>query len=331
MARPLFLLTILLLAAACPPAPPGDDDGCPDADGDGVCDAEDLCPGADDSQDADGDSVPDACDLCGAGDDSADADEDGVADACDLCPGADDSLDADGDSVPDGCDRCADGDDRLDADADGTPDACDLCEGEDDRVDVDGDGLPDGCDDCIPPPGALDVDADGTPDLCENLLANGGVAGDVNDWLLQPGFDQWIEYEWDSRDRDGDPASGSLKVTNISNGSIRTGPHQCIPITPGVRYSLYLWGFNPSGQSATPRFTTELIFYRGAGCTGSLADFEETIPGVDASDAWVYDEIRGFEAPADALSLRAGPVLAKIGSDPAYALFDDLHLIVEGP
>jgi len=35
---------------------------CPDADGDGVCDAQDVCPGSDDHADADADGVPDGCD-----------------------------------------------------------------------------------------------------------------------------------------------------------------------------------------------------------------------------------------------------------------------------
>lgn len=36
--------------------------GCPDADGDGVCDAEDACAGGDDDEDLDDDGIPDACD-----------------------------------------------------------------------------------------------------------------------------------------------------------------------------------------------------------------------------------------------------------------------------
>ena len=38
--------------------------GCTDSDGDGVCDADDICPGFDDLLDADGDGTPDDCDLC---------------------------------------------------------------------------------------------------------------------------------------------------------------------------------------------------------------------------------------------------------------------------
>lgn len=41
---------------------------CPDADGDGICDAVDGCPNVkDDGADHDGDGIPDACDPCGIG------------------------------------------------------------------------------------------------------------------------------------------------------------------------------------------------------------------------------------------------------------------------
>jgi hypothetical protein len=41
---------------------------CPDADGDGRCDAVDRCPNdKDDGTDHDGDGIPDACDPCGIG------------------------------------------------------------------------------------------------------------------------------------------------------------------------------------------------------------------------------------------------------------------------
>jgi hypothetical protein len=67
--------------AVMPPA-------CPDADGDKLCDAVDLCPDvADDGADRDADGRPNACDLCPdvAQDDSRDADADGKPDACDSC------------------------------------------------------------------------------------------------------------------------------------------------------------------------------------------------------------------------------------------------------
>ena len=139
---------------------------CPDEDLDGVCDADDLCPGGIDGFDDDGDGTPNACDLCEGGDDGADADADGVADACDACPLGDDTLDADGDSVADACDVCPDGDDTLDGDGDGVPYDCDVCP-LDLLDDSDGDGLCDSDDACLLGDDALDADRDGVPDACD--------------------------------------------------------------------------------------------------------------------------------------------------------------------
>ena len=65
---------------------------CPDNDGDGVCNDDDVCEGGADRVDYDGDGVPNRCDQC---------------------PGSDDTRDEDGDSVPDRCEcgtqECATG------------------------------------------------------------------------------------------------------------------------------------------------------------------------------------------------------------------------------
>ena len=173
-----------------------------DADGDGIPDDCDICPGFDDAADGDGDGMPDNCDICPGFDDAADGDGDGIPDNCDicpndpdddgdgdgvcadadLCPGFDDLLDADGDGVPDDCDICPGFNDLLDADGDGVCDGADICPGFDDGgPDSDGDSIPDACDICPGfDDGGPDGDGDSIPDVCDICpgFDDGGPDGD---------------------------------------------------------------------------------------------------------------------------------------------------------
>ena len=97
-----------------------------DSDNDGVCDANDVCPGSNDNIDSDNDGIPDGCDGCSitgnpcndgnvcTTNDSydsncncvgtyQDSDYDGVCDANDVCPNGDDTIDSDNDGIPDAC------------------------------------------------------------------------------------------------------------------------------------------------------------------------------------------------------------------------------------
>lgn len=120
-------------------------DSCNDPDRDGVCGANDKCPGSDDRIDEDRDGIPDGCDSC------IDRDRDNICDNVDDCIA---SVSA-GRNCDDG-DPCT-VDDRLDencncvgtyrdSDGDGVCDAQDDCEGADDSSDYDNDGVPDACD-----------------------------------------------------------------------------------------------------------------------------------------------------------------------------------------
>ena len=103
-----------------------------DADGDGITDGLDDCPGIGNAGqvDRDGDGLGDACDNCADADNPGqfDRDGDGVGDACDDCP---DAADAD----------------QTDGDGDGVGDLCDVCPGVADpgQEDLDGDGAGDAC------------------------------------------------------------------------------------------------------------------------------------------------------------------------------------------
>ena len=61
------------------------DEGQPDTDGDGSCNASDLCIGNDATGDTDGDGIGNACDACD-NDANNDTDGDGVCDDVDAVP-----------------------------------------------------------------------------------------------------------------------------------------------------------------------------------------------------------------------------------------------------
>ncbi|MDH3247168.1 MAG: metallophosphoesterase, partial [Saprospiraceae bacterium] len=119
-----------------------------DSDNDGVCDADDQCPGQDDNligtacDDGNACTVNDVYDAnCGCVGTLQDSDNDGVCDAEDQCPGQDDNLI--GTACDDGNDctvndvydaNCGCVGTLQDSDNDGVCDAEDQCPGQDDNL-----------------------------------------------------------------------------------------------------------------------------------------------------------------------------------------------------
>jgi RHS repeat-associated protein len=204
---PTLLLSALLLAA-CDPAPgqyvctdgfrlegticiPLDND----ADGDGILDAVDNCPGEPnpDQEDLDGDRAGDACDL--------DDDADSIPDALDNCslvpnPGQEDldgdglgdacDLDDDQDGIPDDQDVCPQIWDSAQADTDGDGDG-NACDDDDDD-----DGIPDEHDNCpvFANPQQTDSDYDGIGDLCQDDADGDGIPDGYDNCIESPNVDQ---------------------------------------------------------------------------------------------------------------------------------------------
>jgi len=133
-----------------------------DADGDGIADDSDNCPGVSnaDQADNDGDGAGNACDATPNGDD----DSDGVDNLSDNCPSVSnaDQADNDGDGAGNACDATPNGDD----DSDGVDNLSDNCPSVSnaDQADNDGDGAGNACD--ATPNG--DDDGDGVDNLSDN-------------------------------------------------------------------------------------------------------------------------------------------------------------------
>jgi CSLREA domain-containing protein len=129
-----------------------------DADGDGVDDSLDVCPGTPSGA---------AVDFNGCSVTQGDADDDGLYILQDNCPDIANptQTDSDDDGFGNVCDE--------DSDNDGVSNDVDNCPGaynpEGQTLDVDNDGHPDACDNCptVVNPDQLDTDGNGRGDLCE--------------------------------------------------------------------------------------------------------------------------------------------------------------------
>jgi OOP family OmpA-OmpF porin len=202
-----------------------------DGDGDGVSDADDKCPKAEEDRDNfrdgdgcpdpdnDGDTLLDGADRCPSdaedldqfqdedGCPEPDNDADNIADLNDPCPNA--GEDGKGKKPNDGCPST-----NEDSDGDGTPDARDKCADEpEDRdghedydgcpdIDNDGDGIPDNFDTC--PGDAEDTDGFDDADGCADPDNDKDGVSDAKDRCInQP------ETLNGNRDDDGCPDPGA--------------------------------------------------------------------------------------------------------------------------
>ena len=218
-----------------------------DSDGDGVCDANDICPGGNDNMDDDGDGIPNFCDVddcenepgtaCNDNDDCTindifnadcmcvgtfmDSDNDGVCDADDICNGGNDNMDSDGDGTPDFCDDCnlVPGtfcDDNDPCTISDVFDANCNCSGL--FIDSDNDGICDADDICNGGNDNMDSDGDGIPDFCDDVncpFDQGDPCNDGDDCTTNDAIDEQCNCVGTFLDSDND---GICDADDICNG-----------------------------------------------------------------------------------------------------------------
>jgi hypothetical protein len=115
--------------------------------------------------------------------------------------------------------------------------------------------------------------------------ANGDFGGGIGSWTNPaPSF---ISLAWSPTDATGNPASGSIAVTNFDthpNGG-GNGATQCVAVTPGSLVNLSVRIRVPSGQTGTGSVSPSLFFYTGTDCTGT-SNTNLWVSGPSRLDSW---------------------------------------------
>jgi len=136
----------------------------------------------------------------------------------------------------------------------------------------------------------------------QNLVFNPTFDTDVAGWSAE-GTSSIV---WDSLDADGNPASGSALVTNLSTtANDSTGARQCVDgLTEATFYRFAADILVPGGQSETGHAHLLAQWYGGPGCGGGQVGLVDTF-GISTStpDVWYTDSVTA-EAPAGTQSAR---------------------------
>lgn len=159
-----------------------------------------------------------------------------------------------------------------------------------------------------------------------SLVVNGGFDTGIGSWTNpSPNF---IAMSWSPTDATGNPASGSIRVTNTDThaGFGGSGPTQCVALTPGSLANISMRIRIPSGQSGTANVAPWLAFYSGNDCTGTGGgSIVLTVPS--QFDTWEMQTSTETVPP----NMHSGMLILWIGktSDAGtfMAYFDDVSVV----
>jgi len=175
--------------------------------------------------------------------------------------------------------------------------------------------------------------------VAQNLLTNNTFPSDTAGWTFA-GAAGSLTFDA-TRDADGSPGSGSAAVANTQTGvpSASVWMSQCVgSITAGTQY---YWGGKVmlrTGETTTGNSHMPVLFYDGAGCTGTTVGGTTTNsvnPATDPRGTWLTVSqgtiAGGFAAPAGAVSALVRPWITKADDTGTYTSnFDNLYFAAVG-
>jgi hypothetical protein len=154
----------------------------------------------------------------------------------------------------------------------------------------------------------------------QDLVTNGHFHTDINGWTLQGQGSQG----WDPLDWQGNPSSGSLRVTATAVGPpAATNSRQCIPLSPSGTYELGGHIRFPSGQPGGGLAAVGMLFYGTPDCSGStLATTQTPVVSSTTVNTWVESFASGITPPFGTASVIVEGAVGMTGGTSLAALFD---------
>jgi len=163
----------------------------------------------------------------------------------------------------------------------------------------------------------------------QDLVTNGHFHTDIIGWTLQGSGSE----AWDPLDFEGNPSSGSLRVTSTVTGPPEsTSSRQCIALNPSGTYELGGRIRFPSvGQAGHGVAAIGLAFYSNTACSGTpLSQAQTPIVSSQTTDIWTDVFVNGLSLGSGTMAVAVFPFVGMIGGTSLPALFDRVRFGHDG-
>jgi hypothetical protein len=150
-----------------------------------------------------------------------------------------------------------------------------------------------------------DLDGNGVLDCFESLVTNPDFRTGIAGWTSELGMTQSFRSSDGAGDGAGNPASGSLSVTNpiqsdAASGLTMGGSNQCLPASGPPSYDLYLEVAVPGGADSFVEAGDAVAFFPTSDCTG---------PAIDSAPPTLVDQtVTGWQVLHDIIRPSPGTV-----------------------